>query len=64
MLNIGFHVAKNYIASLRVEGMEIVQDEAKDTALFEYFIPSDKAPGPDGFTGLFYERCTKQALEM
>ena len=44
--------------------MEIVQDEAKDTALFEYFIPSDKAPGPDGFTGLFYERCTKQALEM
>lgn len=27
-------------------------------------IPSDKATLPDGFTGLFYERCIKQALEM
>jgi hypothetical protein len=92
---------RNRIDSLEVQGVQLVHDEGKDLALYDYFngimgtnfersrrfdfhalglpvedlhdlellfsedvvwaaiqqMPSDKAPGLDGFTGLFYKRC-------
>ena len=32
------------------------QDEIKNTI---YSMPSDKAPGPDGFTGAFFKACSE-----